>query len=356
MLAFINYPSWMRPEIVSWLPVRWYGLMYLFAFGTAYLIFKYQVKKDSVEYPEKLVGDFIFTAILGLVIGARVFSTLVYHDNFDGLSYTPNYWLQPWLIFWPFRGGQFVGLEGMSYHGGVIGCIIAILIFCKKHKISFRKWGDMLGVAIPLGYTFGRLGNFINGELWGRVTTKPWGMVFPNAVLDRGTSRAEWAKEIAQELGIEALNGRLNLPRHPSQIYEMIFEGFVLFLLLWFVGRRLKKYDGQIIGFYLIGYGAIRFVLEYFRQPDANKGFILGPGRNFNPNYPLELVQSYLNISIGQILCLLMVLIGSALVIIFWLVGKKYGPPVENFVIEEESNSKKSKKGNSKKKSSKKKK
>ena len=147
----------------------------------------------------------------------------------------------------------------------------------------------------------------------------------------------EWVRETASELGPQYAaefmrNGFINLPRHPSQIYEMIFEGVVLFLLLWFVGRRLKKSDGQIAGFYFIGYGFFRFFIEYFREPDASLGFILGPGRGAG-NAPTEIVQSWLNFSMGQLLCFLMMVGGTALVIGSRLYEKKFGAPVENFKI-----------------------
>lgn len=333
MFAFIRYPDWIKPEIIPGLPVRWYGLMYIVAFAVAYFILIYQVKRDKTQYPKELVDGLFYSGILGLLLGARIFSTLIYHDNFSG--YGPNYWLQPWLIFWPFSDGKFVGLQGMSYHGGAVGLVVAIVIYCRVKKLSFRKWADMLALAVPLGYTFGRLGNFINGELWGRVTTAPWGMVFPNAT--PLSMNKEWVRETASELGPQYAaefmrNGFINLPRHPSQIYEMIFEGVVLFLLLWFVGRRLKKSDGQIAGFYFIGYGFFRFFIEYFREPDASLGFILGPGRGAG-NAPTEIVQSWLNFSMGQLLCFLMMVGGTALVIGSRLYEKKFGAPVENFKI-----------------------
>lgn len=344
MLAYITFPQWLKPEIIPGLPIRWYGLMYIVAFAVAYGILMYQVKRDKTQYPKELVDGLFYAGIIGLLVGARVFSTLIYHDNFSG--YGTNYWLQPWLIFWPFSDGKFVGLQGMSYHGGVIGLLTALIIYCRIKKLSFRKWADMLALAIPLGYGFGRLGNFINGELWGRVTNAPWGMVFPNAT--PLSMNKTWVKEMLEALGPEYLaehmrGSYINLPRHPSQIYELIFEGVVLFFFLWFVVRRFKKADGEIAGFYLIGYGFARFFIEYFREPDANIGFILGPGRGVG-NAPTEILESFLNFSMGQLLCFLMILGGFMLFLGSRLYEKKYGPTVENFVIPSEDNKKKKRK------------
>ena len=155
--------------------LRWYGLMYVFAFGTAYWILKKlaaegALDNDVYKATEDDIFSFIATGIIFLLIGARVFSTLIYDT-------TGLYWKKPWLIFWPFdAAGNFTGLAGMSYHGGFIGGLIGMIVWCRVHKKPFWKWCDAMCVAIPLGYTFGRLGNFLNGELYGRITTAPWGM------------------------------------------------------------------------------------------------------------------------------------------------------------------------------------
>jgi phosphatidylglycerol---prolipoprotein diacylglyceryl transferase len=159
----------------------------------------------------------------------------------------------------------------MSYHGGLIGIIIISIFFCRKYKIKYWNFGDLLCPAIPLGYTFGRLGNFINGELYGRVTDVPWGMYFP-------------------------LDPQKSL-RHPSQLYEALFEGIFLFVLLWSL-RKKKHFDGFLLGIYICGYGAVRFIIEFFREPDYQLGFVLGP------------------LSMGQILCMLMIMAG--ITILLW--------------------------------------
>jgi phosphatidylglycerol:prolipoprotein diacylglycerol transferase len=203
--------------------------------------------------------------MLGVIIGGRFGYALFY--NFD-------YYVQhPLEIILPFdfsHGVKFVGISGMSYHGGLIGVVIAFILFCRKRKFNFWHFGDLFGPAIPLGYTFGRIGNFINGELWGRVTTVPWGMYFP---LDSTNSL-----------------------RHPSQLYEALFEGIFLFILLWLISKK-KIFDGFLVGFYIFGYGFVRFFIEFFREPDSQLGLVLG------------------FMSMGQVLCLLMMAAGVSILI-----------------------------------------
>jgi phosphatidylglycerol:prolipoprotein diacylglycerol transferase len=177
--------------------------------------------------------------------------------------------------------------------------------------MDFRDLGDLLVAGIPLGYTFGRLGNFINGELYGRVTTLPIGMVFPHA--ERFSAKEAWVVDIAQKVGITipSADALINLPRHPSQLYEALFEGIVLWLVLWFLRNR-KPFKGFMIGCYLIGYGLVRFIIEYFREPDADLGYRL---RFVNDGVPPALYSSPFNFSTGQILCALMV-VGGLLVLL----------------------------------------
>jgi phosphatidylglycerol:prolipoprotein diacylglycerol transferase len=307
MLAAIDFPSWLKPEIIEGLWLRWYGLMYIVAFAITYFLFKWQIKKRKLEYSDDDVVGFFFACIIGLVIGARLFGTLVY--NFD------RYAFKPWLIVLPFdENWNFRGWEGMSFHGGLVGLIAGALIYTKRHKLKFLEWADMVAVAAPLGYTFGRLGNFINGELWGKVSDAPWAMVFPHASLFNAAEDGAWVGEYASRAGIDMTAGFVNLPRHPSQLYEAMFEGVVLWLVLWFVVRNLKTFRGFATAAYVIGYGAIRFVLEYFREPDSNLGYIvrLGPGAD-NPH----VFTSLFNISMGQILCLLMIIGGAIAMILF---------------------------------------
>ncbi|MCB5230141.1 MAG: prolipoprotein diacylglyceryl transferase, partial [Candidatus Cloacimonetes bacterium] len=250
MLHYVNYPSWISPNIIPSLPFRWYSIMYIVAFGITYFLFNRQRKQKLIEINSDDTSALFLYAIAGLIIGARLFSALFYYGSV-------YYWKNPHLIFWPFEEGRFVGLPGMSYHGGLIGAVVGTLLFCRFYKRSFFEIADVMVSGIPLGYTFGRLGNFINGELWGRVTTVKWAMIFPEA--PRFSTTYTWVKEVAAKVGLEI--GQLlyiNLPRHPSQLYEALFEGVVLWLFLWFIIKPRKKFSGYILSWYLIGYGAVR--------------------------------------------------------------------------------------------------
>jgi len=198
------------------------------------------------------------------LIGARLGYALFYNFFY--------YAAHPLEIFWPVQvvdGKTVFGISGMSYHGGLIGIIIVSVMFCKRHKLNLWKFIDFFIPAVPLGYMFGRLGNFLNGELYGRVTDVWWGMYFP-----------------------QALSYQL---RHPSQLYEAFFEGVVLFIILWSL-RQKGIADGFLFSIYLIGYGCVRFFIEFFRQPDEHLGFLLW------------------SLSMGQILCLLMMAVGVLLI------------------------------------------
>jgi phosphatidylglycerol---prolipoprotein diacylglyceryl transferase len=302
-MFYINFPSWIKPQIIPGLPMRWYGLMYIFAFAFAYLFFTLQVKQDRIKVEKDQVGDFLFWGILGLILGARLFSVYIYSD--DRIYYL----IRPWMIFWPFQNGRLVGLQGMSYHGGVVGGTLGFVLYCRKKKLNVWLWGDMICTAIPFGYTFGRLGNFINGELYGRVTSVPWGMRFPQAT--RFSTDLKWVQDFALDLGLD-LGGlsAVNLPRHPSQLYEALFEGVVLGLILWFIVRPRKPFNGFMIGSYIFGYGFFRFFIEYFREPDLNLGYVL----NWGPEENFHLTHSIMNFSTGQILCFLMMVSGLGVI------------------------------------------
>ena len=302
-VGYLLFPDWLSPVIIPGLPLRWYGMMYLVAFALAYLLVMRQVKREEPKLNRDVVGDLAFWIILGLLLGGRLISALLYDT-------TGLYWSRPWLIFWPFdEGMRFTGLQGMSYHGGLLGGLLAGVLFCRRRGLSVWLWADRIAAAIPLGYTFGRVGNFINGELYGRVTDAPWGMIFPRA--ERFPVSLEWVASLSRDLGIRA-GSLVNLPRHPTQLYEAAGEGLLLWLFLWFVIRAKKRYDGFIMGWYLIGYGAVRFVIEYFRQPDANLGFILQLGSEQS----IYRTGSLLNFTMGQLLCALMILLGLAVLLI----------------------------------------
>ncbi|MEI8173025.1 MAG: prolipoprotein diacylglyceryl transferase [Deltaproteobacteria bacterium] len=253
-----HIPESISPNLfeVGTFQIRYYSLMYIVAFMLTYILVAYRIKRDGYDYPLEIIQDYFIWAIIGLILGARLGYVLFY--NFD------YYLIHPLEILLPFdfsRGIRFVGISGMSYHGGAIGVLMASIIFCWKRKIDFWNFADLFCPAIPLGYTFGRIGNFINGELYGRMTDVPWGMYFPH--------------DPTRQL------------RHPSQLYEAFFEGIVLFIILWSL-RKKKTFDGFFFSLYLIGYGMIRFVIEFLREPDLHLGFI------------------WASLSMGQLLCLLM--------------------------------------------------
>lgn len=327
MFLYINYSSLkIHPQLFPSVPVlnliRWYGLMYIVAFTVAYTVLKRVLKEGMLDTEtqhatEEEVFSFISTGIIFLLIGARVFSSLVY----DTAS---EYWRRPWLIFWPFNSaGQFTGLAGMSYHGGFIGGLIGIIVWCKCHKKPVLQWLDAMAVAIPAGYTFGRIGNFLNGgELFGRVTTMPWGVVFPDGeIIVDSMSKLHWVNIIAQRVGMNmtTIGSIINLPRHPSQLYEAVFEGMFVFLILWQL-RNKRPFDGFLGGMYAICYGAIRFILEYFRQPDAHIGF----RSTVQADADIALNTSLRNISTGQILCALMIVCGLLMLLYSYIQNRKH--------------------------------
>lgn len=260
-----HIPGQVRPYIfqIGNFQVRYYGLMYIVAFMTVYLLSLYRLKHEKFHYSRNDIENFLMWAIIGLLIGARFGYVLFYNFGY--------YMSNPLEIVMPFSfsgGFHITGLAGMSYHGGLIGVISATAVFCYRNKINFWHFTDFLVPSIPLGYTFGRIGNFINGELYGRVTTKPWGMYFP---LD--------------------LSNRL---RHPSQLYEAFFEGILLFFVLWGI-RRKSRFDGFLFSLYIVGYGLVRFIIEFFREPDAQIGYLFG------------------FVTLGQILCFLMMMTGAVI-------------------------------------------
>lgn len=257
-----NIPEHISPNLltIGSFQLRYYSLMYLIAFFLTYILTAYRIKKEGYEFSTETIQDVFLWGILGLIIGGRLGYVIFYN---------PIYYLRhPLEIFLPFefsQGIRFVGISGMSYHGGAVGLLMAIFFYCRKQKIDVWRLVDLICPAVPLGYTFGRIGNFINGELYGRITDVPWGMIFP---LDP-------AHQV----------------RHPSQLYEAFFEGIVLFSILWLI-RKKSPFDGFLCSVYLVGYGLVRFVIEFYREPDLHLGFIVG------------------SLSMGQLLCILMIAAG----------------------------------------------
>ncbi len=314
MPAFVNFPAWIRPEIIPGFPLlRWYGLMYVVAFAVAYLLFKWQVKNRKLGFSEDDIGGFFGSAILGLIVGARVFYVLFYDRSGVFLR-------MPWLAVLPVdENWHFTGFSGLSFHGGFIGVLAGSIIYAVRHKLDYLQWADMIAVSVPLGYTFGRLGNFINGELYGKVTTSPFGMVFPNAEPFRAGE--PWVRTALEAIGMTASSSMVNLPRHPSQLYEALFEGVLLWLVLWFLVRPRMPWKGFASGMYIAGYGFVRFFVEYFREPDAQLGYVLPLA---DPDANIHLFSSPWNFSQGQVLCLLM--IAGGLLFVFATKNRKYTP------------------------------
>jgi phosphatidylglycerol---prolipoprotein diacylglyceryl transferase len=262
MNTWQHIPESLNPNLfqIGGFPLRYYSLMYLVAFLVTYLLVAYRVKHEGYKYTMEVIQDFFVWAIAGLILGGRFGYVLFYQFDY--------YMMNPLQILLPFEfshGITFVGISGMSYHGGAIGVLIATVIFCRKRAIDFWHFADLFCPVIPLGYTFGRIGNFINGELYGRLTDKAWGMYFPMAPTYH--------------------------LRHPSQLYEAFFEGIVLFVVLWSL-RKKKTFDGFFVALYVIGYGLIRFFIEFLREPDSHLGFI------------------WAQMSMGQLLCVLMMSVG----------------------------------------------
>jgi phosphatidylglycerol:prolipoprotein diacylglycerol transferase len=313
MLGYIPYPSWIHPEIIPGLAIpRWYGLMYLLAFLVAYLLFMRQLKEKEEKPNRDLVLDMFFWGVVGLLVGARAAFVLIYDTSGQFLTH-------PWQIFLPFTFAKgklvFTGLQGMSYHGGLVGVIVALVIFMKVRKIDALEWSDMLVAGIPLGYTFGRLGNFLNGELYGRITRAAWGMVFPVSNPDQQLFPVSlaWVRDFASSIGLPLpASGTVNLPRYPSQLYEAFFEGLVLWLILWFIVRKRKPFKGFVVACYILGYGVFRFFIEYTREPDFGIGY---PITLVHLDNPLSQFSAF-NFTTGQILCFIMI---AAAVVCFFV-------------------------------------
>ncbi len=322
MPFFLQYPEWISPEVIPGLPLRWYGLMYIFAFITTFLLCKKQIasnKSLSEKINDDQLTNMFFWGIFGLLLGARLFAGIFYDPSGKFLH-------QPWLLFWPFdSSGNFVGLQGMSYHGGLVGAIVGAVLYIRKNKLPLLEVGDVITTAVPLGYTFGRLGNFFNAELYGRVTTGWYGMIFPNA--QRFSISQEWVQGVIEKTGIDPMSTMVNLPRHASQLYEAFLEGIVLFAIMWFIFRKRKPFSGFMMGLYLVGYGSLRFLAEYTRQPDIGLGYIINLSGKDPAPYMFETPFAF---SMGQIFCMLMIIAGISL----WLGLRIYHNRPQKLAIE----------------------
>jgi phosphatidylglycerol:prolipoprotein diacylglycerol transferase len=223
----LNYPQF-DPVALSLGPlaIRWYGIMYLIGFVLFVALGRYRARTQPQQgFVMSDMDDLLFYGVLGVILGGRLGEVLFYH---------PGYYLaHPLEIFMVWQGG-------MSFHGGFLGVLFAMLWFAHRKNMSWLQVTDFIAPLVPPGLGAGRLGNFINGELWGRPTDLPWGMVFPRAD---------------------------SLPRHPSQLYEFALEGVVLFVLMWLYSRKPRPL-GAVSGLFLIGYGSFRFLAEFTRNPD----------------------------------------------------------------------------------------
>jgi phosphatidylglycerol---prolipoprotein diacylglyceryl transferase len=217
--------------MIDW-PVYWYGLMYLIGFALGWGALSLRLRyMNAPPFTQEQLGDIVFYTALGVIIGGRVGYMLFY----DPRAFIAN----PLLLFQTWKGG-------MSFHGGLIGVLFAFLFYMRKVKKPLLMLTDFIAPVVPIGLGTGRIGNFINGELWGRMTDVSWGMIFPQAG---------------------------PLPRHPSQLYEACFEGLILFLILWFYSQKPRPI-GAVSGVFALFYGLFRFSIEFFREPDADIGYI----------------------------------------------------------------------------------
>jgi phosphatidylglycerol:prolipoprotein diacylglycerol transferase len=259
------------------LAIHWYGLTYLAAFGLFMLLGLRRLKHEpfasmtgAQAWTRRDVEDILFLGVMGVIIGGRLGYCLFYKPGY--------YMSHPLEVFAVWQGG-------MSFHGGMLGVIVAELWFAHSRAKPLLQVADFVAPCVPTGLAAGRVGNFINGELWGRFSSPdlPWGMVFPGSGSD--------------------------LPRHPSQIYQFLLEGLLLFVLLWLYARKPRK-PGQVAAAFLIGYGVFRFVAEFFREPDDFLGLLA------------------LGLSMGQWLCLPMVIGGIALW--FWSKNRSVSPATQH--------------------------
>lgn len=247
--------------------IHWYGLTYLAAFGLFLFLARKRVALPQyarVGWTPRDVEDMLFYGVLGVIIGGRLGYVFFYKPA--------EYLAHPLDILMVWKGG-------MSFHGGLLGVLVAMALFARGKRRPFWEVMDVVAPCVPTGYAAGRVGNFINGELWGRAAdpSLPWAMVFPQS-------------------------GSM-VPRHPSQIYQFLLEGLLLFVLLWWYGQR-ERPTGQVSAAFAVGYGVMRFVVEYFREPDAFLGYL------------------WLGLSMGQWLCVPLVAFGVGL---WWWAARQPG-------------------------------
>ncbi|QPB80683.1 prolipoprotein diacylglyceryl transferase [Proteus sp. GOKU] len=284
-ISYLKFPE-IDPVMFSIGPVslHWYGMMYLVGFVFALWLANRRAAKPNSGWTKNEVETLLYVGFVGVFIGGRLGYVLFYN--------LPVFLNDPLYLFKVWDGG-------MSFHGGLIGVICAMIWFAKRTKRKFFQVADFVAPLIPFGLGLGRVGNFINGELWGRVTfDTPWAFLFPtsrSADLQLVAQDPATLLPIIQEYGV--------LPRHPSQLYEMLLEGVVLFIILNIFVRKSRPI-GSVSGLFLIGYGAFRIIVEFFRQPDAQLGLFGG-------------------VSMGQILSIPMILLGIIFMVWAYRQNKK---------------------------------
>jgi phosphatidylglycerol:prolipoprotein diacylglycerol transferase len=226
---------------LGFVKVHWYGLCYIGALFGAYFLAKWFAQKENFPFTTENIDEYFIWAEVGVILGARLGFILFYDTN------TLWYLSHPWQIFNPFLNGEFVGIRGFSYHGGVIGFLLASVMFVKKYKLNFWALMDLVALSVGPAYFLGRVGNFLNQELFGRTTDVSWGILVDGAL------------------------------RHPSQLYEAFSEGLLVFVILFAI-RKYRSFDGQLASLYACLYGATRFACEFYREPDIQLGFLFGTG------------------------------------------------------------------------------
>ena len=292
---------------------RWYGMAYVMAFMSGYALMGWLSKRGYADIPKNQVSDFItWAAVFGVMLGGRLGYVFFYK---------PEMLRDPLSIVKIWEGG-------MSAHGGIIGLVLFTLYYSRKHKLSWTNLGDNLCVVAPIGLFFGRCANFINGELYGRPATVAWAVQFPKELLERDNPvQTHRAVEMAQAIDptldtpgavvaaletnpqLDAVMRAVLTPRHPSQIYEALLEGVLLFLILWFVRTRMWQPNGVITGLFLGGYAIFRSIAEQFREPDASMigvftrgqfysiflvilGFAFIVAARMRPHHPVKLTRA----------------------------------------------------------------
>ncbi|MGD9108909.1 MAG: prolipoprotein diacylglyceryl transferase [Gammaproteobacteria bacterium] len=246
------------------LKIHWYGLMYLLSFILGWFLMDYRARRFQLHWSRDQIADLVFYIAIGVLLGGRI-GYMLFYDLSDFIH-------APWIIIRVWDGG-------MSFHGGLLGVILMTWLWSRKQKKHFLDVTDFIAPIIPVGLAAGRIGNFLQGELWGKITNVPWAMVYPQAG---------------------------SVPRHPSEIYEFLLEGVLLFIILWFYSAKPKP-RMAVSALFLLGYGVFRFFAEFFRMPDPQYGYL-----------------AFGWLTMGQILSLPMVIIGAVLLVVAYRGTKEY--------------------------------